>query len=809
MAKFLSFDTRRLVIPERTIFFALKGKQKDGHRFIEKAYQQGVREFVVLEGFDSSSFVNATFTEVDNVLNYLQEVALRHRQQFDLQTIGITGSNGKTIVKEWLYFLLSKQKPTKIVCNPKSYNSQIGVPLSVWEIQSQHEIGIFEAGISTVDEMKNLAPLIDCEIGIFTNIGSAHDEGFESRLQKVEEKAILFQNAKTIIYNADFELIDEVVNKKFPSKECITWSFEKENVDLQITKVTSHRLTRIEAIFNGEPVFIEIPYVDKASIENAINCWLTMLTLGFSTTDMQLDFRQLPTVALRLSLKPALNNSTLIDDSYSLDLNSLNIALDFLIQQQTNAQRTLILSDVLQTGLVKTELYQTIASRLNQRNIDKFIGIGTEIQMIEPFLNGQIRTIFYQSTEDFLRKFKSKDFQNESILLKGARSFEFERIANILERQLHQTVLEVNLNALAENLRVYRSFLKPSTKLMAMVKASAYGSGIGEVARFLEYQNVDYLAVAYTDEGVVIRNAGVQLPILVLNPDRNTFETLILNRLEPEIYSFELLTAFLQSLENTRRLYPDLSLDNYPIHIMLDTGMKRLGFEKSDLELLQERLEKLEKIEVKSFFSHLVGSDTIQHDDFTRNQVSTFQVMCQFLSKSLTYQPLQHILNSSGITRFSEAQMDMVRLGIGLYGIDGQVDIQRKLQQVSTLKTTISQIKFVEKGETIGYNRLGIASRNSRIATIGIGYADGFSRLLSNGVGEVFLHGKRAKVIGNICMDMTMIDITDIDEAQIGDEVEIFGQHITVQTLAKQLQTIPYEIFTNISERVKRVYFQE
>jgi alanine racemase len=809
MPTFLSFDTRKLVIPERTIFFALKGEQKDGHRFVQDAYQQGVRDFVVQKGFDTSAFVNARFVEVEDVLQHLHQVALAHRQQFDLQVIGITGSNGKTIVKEWLNFLLSKKKPTKIVCNPKSYNSQIGVPLSIWEIGEQHDIGIFEAGISTVGEMQQLAPLIDCETGIFTNIGSAHDEGFDNRTQKVTEKATLFNNAKTIIYNSDFELIDTVIRQKYPNKKLVTWSFYTATADLFISKISYQQYTRIEGVWGKEKVFIEIPFADKASVENAINCWLTLLVLGFQTSELQADFRQLPPVALRLELKPAVNNSTLIDDSYSLDLNSLNIALDFLVQQHTTAKRTLILSDILQSGLAKADLYQTVATRLQLKKINRLIGIGSEIQVIRQFLGDDIETTFYSSTADFLREFKAAAFQNESILLKGARIFEFERIAKILERQLHQAVLEVNLNALASNLRVYRRYLKPTTKLMTMVKAAAYGSGIGEVARFLEYQNVDYLAVAYTDEGVMIRNAGVHLPILVLNPDIGTFEKLFVNRLEPEIYSFELLEAFLKSLENTRMLYPDLDLDNYPIHIKLDTGMKRLGFEMKDMERLKERLENVANIRVKSVFSHLVASDAKEHDSFTAHQISTYQNMCTMLFESLTYTPLQHILNSGGITRFEAAQMNMVRLGIGLYGTDAQPTIQRKLQPVSTLKTTISQIKHVKKGETIGYNRAGKAEQDTRIATIGIGYADGFARALSNGVGEVFLNGKMAKVIGNVCMDMTMIDISDIPTAKVGDEVEIFGQHISVQALAKKLNTIPYEVFTNISERVKRVYFQE
>ena len=819
MTKFLAFDTRKLIIPEQTLFFALKGGQKDGHDFIEKAYLQGVRQFVVENGFDSSKFPDATFTYVNEVLETLQSVALKHRQQFDLLTIGITGSNGKTIIKEWLNYLLSKKNPTQVVCNPKSYNSQIGVPLSIWEIQKRHKFGVFEAGISTINEMERLAELVDCEIGIFTNIGSAHDEGFDSRAQKVEEKSKLFQNAKTIIYNTDYQLIDEFIQSKYANKNLRTWSIKnntaaeavatRKTTDLLITNITRRQFTKIEGIFNGENIFIEIPYFDDASIENAIHCWLTMLVLGYKTVDIQVGFQQLPPIALRLSLKSALNNSTLIDDSYSLDLNSLTIALDFLVQQNTNTKLTLILSDILQSGKHEIDLYQAIAERLNKKGIQRLIGIGNKINTIKPFLNPDISTEFYASTATFLRNFHPSDFQNESILLKGARTFGFEHIARVLERQLHQAILEVNLDALSENLRVYRSYLKPSTRLMTMVKAAAYGSGIGEVAKFVEYQNVDYLGVAYTDEGIVIRNTGVQLPILVLNPEVGSFDKLILNRLEPEIYSFQLLDSFIKTLEKTRKIYPDLDFNNYPIHIKLDTGMKRLGFELEQIESLKKRLKNLPSITIKSIFSHLAGSDTYRHDSFTKHQIETYEKMYSEITKTLQYQPIRHILNSSGIIRFSDYQFDMVRLGIGLYGIDGSSEIQSKLKNVSTLKASISQIKTIKKGETVGYNRMGKADKNLRIATIGIGYADGFGRSLSNGNGRVFLHGKTAAVIGNVCMDMTMIDITDIAEAQVGDDVEIFGQNMPIQLLAERLRTIPYEVFTNISERVKRIYFQE
>ncbi len=807
--RFLAFDTRKLIVPSQTLFFALKGKQKNGHDFVPIAYAQGVRRFVVGFGFDNSNFPEADFIFVDNVLKYLQEITLKHRNQFDLLTIGITGSNGKTIVKEWLNYLLAKKNPTEIVCNPKSYNSQIGVPLSVWEIQSQHKIGVFEAGISTLGEMDNLAKLIDCEIGIFTNIGAAHDEGFKHREEKVLEKLKLFKNAKTVIYNSDYELIDLNIKKQFPNKNLKTWSFKNPQVDLFINKISYQKFTRIDAIYQDEQLFIEIPYTDKASIENAIHCWLLLLNLGFKTANFQSDFRQLPPIALRLSLKSAVNNSTLIDDSYSLDLNSLTIALDFLVQQHTHKNRTLIISDILQSGQSTTELYQKVAERINQKGINKIIGIGNDIILINDFLNPSITTQFFESTADFLRSFNSNDFQDESILLKGARSFGFERIARVLERQLHQAVLEVNLDAFADNLRVYRNYLNPQTKLMIMVKAAAYGSGIGEIAKFLEYQNVDYLAVAYTDEGIEVRNRGVKLPILVLNPDIPSFESLILHRLEPEIYSFSMLNNFLQTLEKTKQVFPNLDLENYPIHLKIDTGMKRLGFEVEEIELLKKELKEAENISVKSIFSHLVASDNEEHDKFTKHQIDTFKKIYQELSQTLQYQPIRHILNSGGISRFPNYQFEMVRLGIGLYGIDSNENIQKQLKNISSLKATISQIKTVKKGETIGYNRIGKASKALRIATIGIGYADGFSRSLSNGIGHVILHKKVAKVIGNVCMDMTMIDISEIPEAKEGDEVIIFGKEKSIQQLAKELNTISYEVFTNISERVKRVYFQE
>lgn len=796
----LLFDSRQLIFPATSLFFAIRAARNDGHQYIKTLYQKGVRNFVVEADFDSTFFAKANFIKVSSSLAALQILARHHRQQFELESIGITGSNGKTIIKEWLFQLLHKDY--NIVRSPKSYNSQIGVPLSIWQIKTYHQLGIFEAGISQPQEMAKIAPIIGCQVGIFTNIGSAHNEGFESSTEKIQEKLLLFKDAKSILYCKDHQTIHEAI-QQLADKALFSWS-AKTSADLRILKTYKNHTawTKIEAIFKGKTISIQIPFQDSASIENAIHCWAFLLYKNYPQTLIQTRMRQLEAVAMRLELKAGINACTIINDSYNSDLNGLRIALNFMEQQANHNRKTLILSDILESGLSDVELYQEVADLLANTAINRVIGIGKTIAQLPPFLNKKILTRLFPDTDAFLAQLPNFHFEKESILLKGARAFAFERISNRLVLKAHRTLLEVNLNALIHNLNIYSQYLYPTTKILVMVKASAYGSGSYEVARLLEFHKVDYLGVAYVDEGVELRKAGIQLPILVLNCEETVFASLILYQLEPEIYSLRQLEQFLQALTNTER--------PYPIHLKLDTGMHRLGFEAQHLEALSHILkENAAKVTVKSIFSHLAASDESIHDDFSAQQFDTFEKMYAQLVEYLGYRPFRHMLNSSGIVRFPHYQLDMVRLGIGLYGVDSSGVLKEQLQVVNRLKARISQIKTISKNETVGYSRKAKFTQKGRIATISIGYADGLLRQAGNGHFKVFLHQQLAPIVGNVCMDMCMIDISHIPAAKEGDEVEIFGSNHAVQQLADCLNTIPYEVFTNISDRVKRVYFQE
>ncbi len=803
----LLFDSRKISLPGGALFFALQGLRSDGHDYISNAYQKGVRYFVVnrVEEEWQTNCSDAYFFKVENTLTALQNLSIQHRKNFDLPVIAITGSNGKTIIKEWLYELMRAER--NIVRSPKSYNSQIGVPLSVWQINKQHELGIFEAGISRKGEMKKLADITRPKIGLLTNIGEAHSEGFSSQEEKLQEKLKLFENCELLIYRSDNGIIDKAVHR-LPNVKKLFWSTEK-SANLQIISISkAEGQTTLKALYRplaqphkAQAIEIEAPFTDDAYLENIVHCWLLMLYWGYDNTIIAKRIKTLKTVPLRLELKAALNNCTLINDSYSNDLSSLLIALDFLEQQRGSQPATLILSDIQQSKLSSEELYRYVAELIQKKKINRLIGVGEEVSNIKKYLQN-IDYRFFSTTEALKKVIPDIDFNHESILLKGARSFGFERIADLLERQAHRTILEINLNALIHNLNVFSRFLEPETKVMAMVKAAAYGSGSDEVARLLEFKQVDYLAVAYIDEGVELRQAGIHLPILVLNPEEAGFEAMLRHQLEPEIYGFDILDKLLKYLERY------LSGYTLPIHLNLNTGMNRLGFEIDDLAKLGQVLQANNNLKINSIFSHLAASDETGHDEFTLQQIEQFKQMYEQLVEGLSYRPMRHILNSAGICRFPEHQMDMVRLGIGLYGI-GATDIQEELETVSTLKATISQIKDIAKGETIGYGRIGKAERPMRIATISIGYADGYLRQLSQGKGSVVIHGKMAPTIGNVCMDMCMVDITEIPTAREGDEVIIFGKEKPVQDLAKELHTIPYEVFTNISSRVKRVYFQE
>jgi alanine racemase len=797
-------DSRKLISPEQCIFFALVGKRNDGHDYIDELYRKGIRNFVISNiSVKFEDYKDVNVIKVDNSLKALQALTSAHRRKFDIPVIGITGSNGKTIVKEWLFQLMHKDK--KIIRSPKSYNSQIGVPLSVWQMEPSNELGIFEAGISEPDEMDKLQSIIQPTIGIFTNIGQAHDQGFISTVQKAGEKLKLFTKVDTLIYCSDHPDIREIIIKSeiLNSIKTFTWSTKQES-NLTIINILRDDInkTTIIGIYDQKEISITIPFVDNASVENAIHCWATMLYFGYSNEVIRKRMTGLQPIAMRLELKEGINYCTIINDSYNSDINSLTIAIDFLNQQSQHKKKTIILSDILQSGKDDDELYSEIADILQIKGIDRIIGVGPSISRYAYKFG--IEKLFFNSTGEFLQKFPFSLFSNESILLKGARVFEFEQINKSLQQKSHETVLEINLNAMVHNLNYYRSKMKPITKVMAMVKAFSYGSGSYEIANTLQFHRIDYLAVAYVDEGVDLRKAGIIVPIMVMNPEEQSFDVMFKHNLEPEIYSIRIL----KSLEKAIR--KNILPENKPvkIHIKIDTGMHRLGFEEKEVDNLIQRLKANKQIYVQSVFSHLAASEDPAHDEFTRMQIERFITICKHINSVADHPVIYHILNSAGISRFPDAQFNMVRLGISLYGIAHNNKEQKNLQNVSTLKSTISQIKLVPAKDTIGYNRRGVAKKELKIAIVPVGYADGLNRKLSNGVGKLLIKGKNAPIIGNICMDMCIVDITGID-ANEGDEVIIFGKEKPINKLAEKLDTISYEILAGISRRVKRVYFHE
>jgi Alr-MurF fusion protein len=787
----LLIDSRKIAFPGTSLFFAIVGARHDGHDFIGDVYKAGVRHLIVSQNIDNQLFTDAIFVKVNDVLQALQDLAAYHRSQFPkLKVIGITGSNGKTVVKEWLYQLLKDDY--NIVRSPKSYNSQVGVPLSVWQIRPEHTLAIFEAGISQKGEMEKLERIIQPTMGIFTTLGTAHTEGFTSDDEKLGEKAKLFKHVKSLVCpqkNISF------LGKNKSIERVLAWENGKDN-HLQI--IGNQLVTNKNKDF--EP--IESSFSDKASSENVATCFTTLFALNLEEKTIRQRLKTLEPVAMRLELKAGINGCLLVDDAYNFDLSALQIALDFLNQQSRHLKKTVVLSDMLQIAQNTEGPYFVISQLLIEKKIERVIGIGNDIVKLKNILPQTIDFQHFTSTSDFLNQLKNTDFHNEIILLKGARPFAFEQITNRLALKAHKTVLEINLNALVHNLHVFTQKLKPNVKIMAMVKAAAYGNGSDEVARLLEFHKVDYLAVAYTDEGIDLRNAGVKLPIMVMNPEEASFDALRRFNLEPEIYSLSLLKNYVDFVENTEGPL-------FKIHLKLDTGMHRLGLESIDIQQVISVLSQNKKIKIASVFTHLAATEAAEHDGFTQQQVARFEAFYAQITEGVGYKPMRHVLNSSGITRHAAYQFEMVRLGIGLYGVDNSGDFESRLQVVQTLKATISQIRNVPKTETVGYSRRGLLNRDARIATISIGYADGLLRSAGNGRFSVGLHGKRAPIVGSVCMDMTMIDVTDITEAMEGDEVEIFGNHIPVQALANVLNTIPYEIFTTISERVKRVYFQE
>jgi len=796
---YLLLDSRKIISPLNSLFFAIKGKRHDGHKFIADLYREGVRNFVVEKQaqVNPSHYYEANIVEVDNAIDALQEVAAFHRAQFTIPVIGITGSNGKTIVKEWLSQLLAKDY--NIVRSPKSYNSQTGVPLSVWEINDQHTLGIFEAGISLPGEMEKLEKIIKPTIGVFTTIGAAHDEGFESRKQKINEKLKLFKEVEILFYHKDYEELDVEITKNYSKLKKFTWSF-KSPADLVVKEVRKDgRKTNIHAFYKEKSLNFTIPFSDDASIENVVHGIAVLLYFNIDPHELQSRLQGLHNIAMRLELKEGINSCYIVDDTYNNDLGGLSIAINFLDQQKQKELKTVILSDLLETGIEEGELYLKIGRMMQEKSIDRFIGIGETISKNKNAF--RLNSSFYNSVEEFLAELNEDDFKDEMILVKGARVFHFEKIIRRLQQKAHGTVLEVNLDALSNNLNFYRSRLKPQTKVMVMVKAFAYGSGSFEVANLLQFHRVDYLAVAYADEGALLRENGISLPIMVMNPSAATFDKLFQYNLEPEIYTFKILKEYLDFLKTNEV--------SAKIHLKIDTGMKRLGFEENDIKELAIILkQEVSRLQIASIFTHLAGADEEAHDSFTMQQMEKFKRLAHYLEEKLAIKTLKHALNSAGIVRFPAEQMDMVRLGIGLYGIEATGILQEQLQTVGTLKTIISQIKEVKKGETVGYCRKGKADEDTVIATIAVGYADGYDRRFSNGKGKALVNGKLCPIIGNVCMDMCMLDITGVN-AYEGDEVILFGEDLPIYTLAAEIGTIPYEILTNVSERVKRVFYAE
>lgn len=792
-------DSRSLAFPESTLFFALRSQRNDGHKYIPDLYRRGVRNFVVAnlpENYEQK-YSDAHFLRVVSPLKALQRLAERHREEYDLPVVGVTGSNGKTVVKEWLYQLLSGSR--NVTRSPRSYNSQVGVPLSVWLLNSRSEVGVFEAGISQPGEMSALRAIIQPTIGVMTNLGPAHQENFSSLQEKCLEKLSLFKDCQVVVYEADDPVVSECVDQAMLKGDHLAWSRRDPNSPLFIRDVRKEEtFTTVNYTYLGTDGSYTLPFVDEASIQNSIHCLAVCLYLRLPATDIAARMSRLEPVAMRLEVKQGVRGCTLINDSYNSDINSLDIALDFMNRRPESRRRTLILSDILQSGMPVEELYAKVAEMVNRRKVDRIIGVGPDIMAQSQRFH--MDKMFFVSSEALLQSGMLDKLSNEVILLKGSRKFNFEAISEHLSLKVHETTLEVNLEAIVRNLNYYRSFMKPETKMVCMVKASAYGAGAVEIAKTLQDHRVDYLAVAVADEGADLRKAGITGNIIIMNPEMSTFNMLFQYDLEPEVYSFALLEALIKAAEKE-------GITNFPVHLKLDTGMHRLGFDpEHDLPALIDRLQHQTALLPRSVFSHFVGSDSPDFDAFSAHQFELFDKASRQLQEAFPYKILRHICNSAGIERFPERHLDMVRLGLGLYGID-PID-NRVLNNVTTLKTTILQIHEVSPEDTVGYSRRGHLTRKSRIAAIPIGYADGLDRHLGCGHCYCLVNGQKAPYVGNICMDVCMIDVTDID-CKEGDTVEIFGDHLPVTVLSDVLGTIPYEVLTSVSERVKRVYFQE
>ncbi|KAB2814029.1 bifunctional UDP-N-acetylmuramoyl-tripeptide:D-alanyl-D-alanine ligase/alanine racemase [Phaeocystidibacter luteus] len=796
-------DSRRLSFPSDTIFVALKSLKDDGHRYIPELFAKGVRVFVV-DHIPQIHREEATFILVKSTFEALQDAAAAWRSRFNYPVLAITGSNGKTVVKEWIHQMLNSE--FRIVRSPRSYNSQIGVPLSLFYMRGTHQLGVFEAGISQMGEMENIEAMVHPEWGIFTNIGDAHQEHFPDLETKLNEKLTLFERSKHLIYCSDFTMVANAIRTKFGSGtvKLVSWGRTQEESDCWIESQSEDAEgTKLNLRWKSSKLEVHLPFTDGASVENAMHALTFALAFGVGPKILVDAVKRLSPVAMRLELKSAQRGSSLINDAYNSDPQSIRIALDFLRQQQQHNRRIVILSDLEQSGMDESVLYPQLARMLKERNISMLIGIGPVISAHQDTF--EIPSYFYPSTQSFISEMPIYDLSDSAILLKGARNFAFENIAHILEERAHDTVLEINLSAIAHNLGYFRKLLRPETKIMTMVKAFGYGAGYHEIANVLEFHHVDWLAVAYADEGVELRKAGVQTRIMVMNPGEDSFDQIIKYKLEPEIYSFNLLRAFHRAVQHAQS---DVLAAAVPVHIKIETGMNRLGFEPNKVGLLVDELLAMPGLRVATVFSHLAASDDTSEEKFTRGQIAKLEKASEELMEGLGYPVIRHILNSSGIHNYIDAQLDMVRLGIGLYGVSSVSWERHHLERVSRLTTKISQIHQIGAGDTVGYGRSFKAEHAMKVATLPVGYADGIDRRLGNGRGEVWLKGQRATILGRVCMDMIMVDVTTID-CREGDHVEIFGDHISIYEFAERTRTIPYEILTSISGRVKRVYYQD
>lgn len=795
----IATDTRTSNLPDSTIFFALPGSINDGHDFIHEAILKGIKNFVVSQDIVGPK-VKVNFFKVKNTLEALQKVAAYHRASFsDLEVLTITGSNGKTTIKEWLSQIIDDRQ---VVKSPKSYNSQTGVALSLWQIRESDQLGIFEAGISRIGEMEALEKMIRPNIGLFTMIGDAHAEGFENMDQKLFEKLKLFKNVQAIIFEEDDIIVSLAIRELYEDKQLYSWGWS-EHSTLFVVKDMKSSLhdTEIKIKYKNSILKFKVPFVDKASIDNALHCLAGLLVLGVSVENIKSGLLQLHNLPMRLELKTGENGSILVNDTYNADIQSFRMAMDFMDQQAGKREKAVIISDFMQTGLTSAELNQSLAASIHKHEVKHVIGVGITVENLRKYLNTDVLFQYFKSTDQLIEQIHDINLAQKIILVKGARVFKLEKIIEVLSEKIHTATLETDLQALGHNLRVFSQYLGKDTKIIGVIKASAYGSGSEELAKFLEHRKVAYLAVAYIDEGIQLRKAGIKLPVIILNPDRSSVNDMANFDLEPEVYSLEQLKDIINYLKLANK-------SDFKIHLKIDTGMHRMGFMSQDIPVLCQYLKDTKSLKVASIFSHLSSSEDSGDDAFTEQQVTLLNKHFETISETIGYQPYKHILNSAGIVRFPQFHFDMVRLGLGLYGIDSAGVLTDQLEKVHTLKAIVIQVKDIGKDAFIGYNRKGRVSKPGKIAVINIGYADGLLRIAGNGRYSVNINGVDFPIIGNVCMDLTIIDIGLHADVKVGDEAVIFGKNKPVEVLASVCGTIPYEILSRISNRIKRLYIQ-